>query len=97
VLIQNASDEASIAQVLSLLNGFVDNFILNQRSSVLHRNLNAAKTKEDKVRVAFRSILCREPSSSEIAMLVPEIKDSFRSCDNMIWALINTHEFMALQ
>lgn len=98
VLIQNASDEASIAQVLSLLNGFVDHFILNQRASVLHRNLNAAKTKDEKIRIAFRSILCREPTSGELALMRPEIKDGpHRNCDNMIWALINTHEFMALQ
>jgi len=96
-LIQNASDEASIAQVLSMLNGFVDHFVLNQRGSVLHRNLTAAKSKDEKIRVAFRSILCREPSGSELAMMRPEIGEGPRDCDNMIWALINTHEFMALQ
>jgi len=96
-LIQNASDEASIAQVLSMLNGFVDYFVLNQRGSVLHRNLTAAKSKDEKIRVAFRSILCREPSGGELAMMRPEVTDDYRGCDNMIWALLNTHEFMALQ
>ena len=95
LVIDGGSDEASISQVLALLNGFVDNYVLRNRSSVLMRELQAAKTDEAKIILAFKMILGRSPYPWEVKDLAPQIEEGPRGADNLVWALLNTHEFMA--
>lgn len=94
-LIGGSSDEATITQALSLLNGFVDDYITRNRNSLLMRNIRQAPTNEQKVHDIFASILVREPQPWEMHMLLQEVGEGTKAYDNIIWALLNTHEFMS--
>jgi len=65
-LIQNASEEASIPQVLTLLNGRHFNEILRPQSP-LTLALREQETPEDKIRTIYLSILNRLPDADELA------------------------------
>ena len=66
-LIQNASDEASIPQVLTLLNGRHFNEILRPQSP-LTLALREQDSPEDKIRTIYLSILNRKPDADELAV-----------------------------
>ena len=95
LVIDGGGTEASISQVLSLLNGFVDNYVLRNRHSVLMRELAEVESSEARVILAFKMILGRSPYPWEIKDLEDHVDPGPRGTDNLVWALINTHEFMS--
>jgi hypothetical protein len=78
--IDASSVDANVPQVLSLRNGFVDKFILGQPRSPARR----AKDVDG----VFRAVLSREPSAQE--------RERWRATplNDLIWALVNTREFI---
>lgn len=96
-LIAASSKAGSVPQVLSLFNGPLAQLML-QEGSALSNHIAAAKTTEEAVRVVFLSILNRPPDSEEMEILLNEIKDDADAgYSNVIWALVNTHEFLFIQ
>jgi hypothetical protein len=92
--IEAASDEASVPQVLAMLNGFVEARILDERSAPLARALDGAKTARDKIRAAFVAVLSREPSADELAMWSRDAAElGAQAYRDLVWTLVNTHEF----
>ena len=81
-------------QVLSLLNGFVENQILSNPSSELMRSVDSVSSSKEKVRRAYLGILNREPRGREAAVWGHDIDTQGNSAvKDLVWTLINTHEF----
>lgn len=95
--IENASDEATVPQILTLLNGPVYSQMLN-RNSVMAQSLENATTPREKLDVIFLSILSRKPTEREVKLALPHLeKKGSRGESDVIWALLNTQEFMFVQ
>ena len=93
--IENSHKQASVTQVLNLLNGYVESRILNKKDALVLNNVMNAGSKEAQIDTAFLSILNRKPDAKETR----NIKDALqKSGDNfykdIIWVLVNSHEFL---
>ena len=96
-MIDNGTQDATVTQVLNLLNGFVDqNIVRNSRSFILNE-IKQMKSTEDKLNTLYLSLYSRYPATREKSMMLNYIKktgDTDKSYTDIIWALINTNEFM---
>jgi hypothetical protein len=96
-LISAASTEGSVPQVLQMFNGPITHMLLDQRS-LMYKNVTAEKNTADRVDVIFKSILNRAPSREESQVAVREIQaNGPAGYGNVIWALVNTREFLFIQ
>ena len=96
--IEGSHKQASVTQVLNLLNGYVESRILNKKDALVLNNVKNAGSKEDQIETAFMSILNRKPDAKETRA----IKDALqKSGDNfykdIVWVLVNSHEFLFVQ
>ena len=96
--IENSHKQASVTQVLNLLNGFVEDKLLRNKNSLVVKNVQEAGSVQDQIYAAFLSILNREPNSKELRI----IKDSVKGAGDelykdLVWVLINSHEFLFIQ
>jgi len=97
-LIDSASREPNMAQVLSIMNGYVEKMVVSNRSSAAYKALEAGSSNRDKVRFLYYSILSRSPTPDEMALLMRDVIDgSQESFENLTSALISTHEFIFVQ
>lgn len=96
--VQAASVEPSITQALTMLNGPIDKEI-TRSDSLLVTNFKKAATDQERMHVIWLSILGREPSSSEAAAAMQCIKSEGQSdgYTDIVWALLNTREFIFVQ
>ncbi len=96
-VIENANDEASVPQALSLLNGPTTE-ILTNKHSVFSLNLARAESPEQKLRTIYLCMLTREPTEKEMARLLQEVEQhGDEGYENIVWALLNTHQFLFIQ
>lgn len=97
-LIDSSTREPNMAQVLSIMNGYVEKMVVSNRSSAVYKALDAGTTDRDKVRFLYYSILSRSPTTEEMALLMRDVIDgSKESYENLTSALISTHEFIFVQ
>ena len=97
-LIDSATREPNMAQVLSVMNGYVEKMVVSNRSSAVYKALEAGTSDRDKVRFLYYSILSRSPTPDEMALLMRDVIDgSQESYENLTSALISTHEFIFVQ
>ena len=95
--IENANTEATVPQILTLLNGPMY-AQLATRNSVLSKSVAAASTPADKLDVIMLSILGRRPIPRDREILLPEIENGgARGVSDVVWALLNTRQFMFVQ
>jgi hypothetical protein len=96
-LIGASSRDGSIPQILTMLNGPSTHMML-ERGSVIYDNVTREKDEDDRISVIFLSILNREPTSAEKKIARNEIKRAGPAgYGNVIWALVNTREFLFVQ
>ena len=96
--IENSHKQASVTQVLNMLNGFVENRLLKNKDALVTKKIKGSGSMEDQIETAFMTILNRKPDSKEMRV----VKDAVRkSGDEMykdlVWVLINSHEFLFVQ
>ena len=97
-LIDSATREPNMAQVLSIMNGHVEKMVVNNNGSAVYKAIEAGSTDRDKVRFLYYSILSRPPSDAEMSMLMRDVIDGTQeSYKNLASALISTHEFIFVQ
>lgn len=95
--IDNAYQDATVPQILTLLNGPVFEAI-TKPNSVLVQNVKQAKTDEEKLNVIFLSTLNRYPTPQESQDLLPPIQNrGLQACADVLWAVLNTRQFMFVQ
>ena len=95
--IDAASTAATVPQVLTLLNGFLDQKVLSGQSA-LARDIGAAENGERRVRVAYLTTLNREPVEDELVTWRRAIavhgQDAIK---DLVWVLCNSNEFRFVQ
>lgn len=96
-VIQNAADNASVPQALNLLNGPIVE-VLTNKFSVFGRRLYEAQTPEEKAAMIFQAMLTREPTADEVTVVKNEIKKyGDQAYEGVVWALLNTQQFIFVQ
>jgi hypothetical protein len=95
--IEDATIEASVPQVLALVNGPVYNRMMQEYSVLVH-NVNSRSSPREKIDVIFLSILNRRPTPYEMTYCLREIKDwDAHGYGNIVWSLLNTRQFVFIQ
>lgn len=95
--IENAHKQASATQVLNLLNGFVETRLLKNKNSVIVKEIESQKNLEEKIKIGFNAILSRNPSASELKLFKSSLKDNEVVYKEIVWTLINSHEFIFIK
>ena len=95
-LVENASDEATVPQILNMLNGPLFSRLM-KANSVLARQVREQNSTRGKVEVIFQSIYARRPTSDEMRLAVAHAKSGGAGLENVVWALLNTRQFMFIQ
>lgn len=97
-LVNAATKDANIAQVLEIMNGHVEELVVSNEGAAVYNALESGSNNADKVRYLYYAILSRPPSEDEMNMLMRDVidgsEDSYR---NLVSALLSTHEFMFVQ
>jgi hypothetical protein len=110
-LIENNSTLGSTPQVMALLNGTITNKVLTDAKAYLvNEVVNNTRGKGDKTEKIFMSILGRFPTSAEKSAASSGMRTSKKDekpmskeqqevakMSNVIWALLNTREFLFIQ
>ncbi len=91
-LIDNTNPSPAVTQALSLLNGVVDQNVL-EPGSVLMRAVTAAADPEQQLRLAFLGILTREPTAREHQIFLSGTPVPIA---DVVWTLVNSREFLFL-
>jgi len=95
--IEVSSVDGSVPQVLQMFNGPITHMLLEPKS-VMYNNVIAEKTNDMRVDVVFQSILTRRPTLDERKTALAEVKGhGDAGYGNVIWALVNTREFLFIQ
>ncbi len=97
-VVDAASREPNVSQVLSLMNGFVQKQLVNNPSAHLYKSLEGATTANEKILRLYIAILSRPPSDEEMAWLLDEVKSQGDAgYRNIVSALVMSSEFLFLQ
>lgn len=97
MLIENSDDGGNVLQALFLMNSPQTNIQLaNHSAPVLEAHL--AKTPEEKLETLYIGFLARKPTEAEIEALLPAFKkDPEKARQRIIWAMLNTQQFIFIQ
>ena len=95
-LIENSNFEATTPQVLNMLNGFVEQKIVNNKNADFMKQMAQEKRETGKIEDIFMSILNREPNAKEMKLLKKYI-DQKDGAKHIAWILMNSHEFIFIR
>tara|TARA_R110002096_G_scaffold67332_11_gene163402 strand:+ start:7594 stop:10002 length:2409 start_codon:yes stop_codon:yes gene_type:complete len=96
-VIENSSQYASVPQALNLLNGNIVEALTNE-FAVFGNRVHAEGNSEDKIRMIFQAMLTRQPTDSEMSLAMAEVEANGDSAyEALVWALLNTQQFMFVQ
>jgi hypothetical protein len=97
-VVEAASREPNVSQVLSLMNGFVEEKLVNNPKAHLYECLKGTSTDTEKVRRLYISILNRPPTGEEMTWMLDELKTrGDAGTRNIVSALVMSSEFLFLQ
>lgn len=97
-VVDGSSREPNVGQVLSLMNGFVQNELVNNTNAHLYKSLEGATTDKEKIRRLYIAILNRPPSDKEMSWMLDEVKNQGETgYRNIVSALVMSSEFLFLQ
>ncbi len=97
-VVEASSTEANVSQVLTLMNGYVQNQLVNNPNAHLYKSLEGASTKEEKVRRIYVAVLNRTPNEEEMKWMLEELNTSEEAgVRNIVSALVMSSEFLFLQ
>jgi hypothetical protein len=94
--IQVSHKQASVDQVLAVMNGYVERNIISNNNSAFMKKLAAQSNMVDKINYAFKAILQRKPTTREMNDFTQSLKmigkDDIHK--DVAWVLLNSHEFL---
>jgi len=96
--IEGARTVATVPQILAMFNGPITHSML-ERGSVIYDEVMEHDPRQA-VDVIFLAILAHRPSAEDRSFAVQEIRSAespAAGCGNLIWALLNTREFIFIQ
>ena len=94
--IETARQSATVPQILTLFNGWMTHAML-AKGSVIYDSVSQQKTLRSAVDTIFLAVLTHEPDADMRRAAEQEIKQASNpaaGCGNLIWALLNTREFL---
>ena len=94
--IETARQSATVPQILTLFNGWMTHAML-AKGSVIYDSVSQQNTMKSAVDTIFLAILTHEPDADMRRAAEQEIKQASNpaaGCGNLIWALLNTREFL---
>lgn len=97
--INGQDDSATVPQILAMFNGPITHVML-ESGSVIYDNVMKAENPRDAVDVIFLSTLTRMPANEDRREALREVQRADRPAiglGNVIWALLNTREFLFVQ
>ncbi len=96
-LIAASSTTGSVPQILFMFNGPVTHMLLEENSTI-DNNVARKSSIADGIRTIFMTVLCRSPDADEMEAALAEVKENGRAgYGNVVWALVNTREFLFIQ
>ncbi len=96
-LIEGGSTEGHVPQILTMFNGPISHKLLNE-GTVIYDEVVAASDLRDQIDVIFLSIVGRKPTRTDYKTAIAEIQaNGPAGYGNVIWALLNTREFLFIQ
>ncbi len=99
--IENSTRVGTIPQVMMLLNGELTNKLLSNEDRAVIQQAKSARSKNDAIDVCFLSILGRRANhlDRDFAEMLVKGGENPAASDfsDLIWALLNLHEFMFIQ
>lgn len=96
-LIENADSSSNVIQALFLMNSAQTNVLMAERSApVMEARL--AETPEEKLETLYIGFLSRKPTEAEKEALLPYfIENPEKARQRIIWAMMNTQQFLFIQ
>jgi hypothetical protein len=96
--IEGDSTDPTVPQILTMFNGMFTHMMLEQ-GSVIYDSILSCKTPRQIMDVMFLTILNRPPTEKDRDITMREISrgDAAMGYGNVVWALINTREFLFVQ
>ena len=97
--IQTARQVATVPQILTLFNGWMTHAMLEQ-GSVIYDEVAKQRTMRSAVDTIFLAVLTHKPTPQMRSLAEKEIKQAkspAAGCGNLIWALLNTREFLFIE
>lgn len=91
------SDDATLGQALQLIAGSLINRSVSAEGNRLGRLLDAGTSNRAILEELYLASLCRPPTDSEQAGILPRIEqaqDRRRALEDVLWALLNSKEFL---
>ncbi len=101
--IENANTDPAVPQVLSMMNGYVEEKIARDPASVLMQTVLKAKDEKECTDMIFLSMLNRKPTSKEAREWKKDFSNAVKQKDqakvkevyaDLIWTLANSNEFI---
>ena len=102
-VIDNASLEPSVPQVLSMMNGMLEKSICRDRNSLLMQHALQSESSQECIETVFLSMLSREPTRQEIKIWRPDFDTAAKirnqnkmqeTFADLIWTIANSNEFI---
>ncbi len=95
--IADSHTDGTVPQLLTMFNGPVTHMMLEQ-GSVIYNEVTAEKSVEAQINKIFILVLNRHPTPAERVVAQKEMKSAGPAgYGNVIWALLNTREFLFVQ
>jgi hypothetical protein len=97
-VVEASTKEPNVGQVLSLMNGFVQRRLVNNRDAHIYKSLEGASSDAEKIRRLYIAVLNRPPTDEEMGWMLEEMKTSGEEGQrNIVAALVMSSEFLFLQ
>ncbi|MGJ8639818.1 MAG: DUF1549 domain-containing protein [Opitutaceae bacterium] len=97
LLIENSDDGSNVLQALFLMNSWQINGLLAHNSAPV-AEARLASTVEEKIETLYLGFLSRKPTQQETELLVDYYqKDPKKARERIIWAMMNTQQFLFIQ
>jgi len=96
-LIDGSTKVGNVPQVLMMMNGKAQK-MLTSRDSLVFRTMDGVNDQSEKVERMFMTVMSRRPTLTEKAIAKRELSaQGDEGFSSMIWALVNTREFIFVQ
>jgi len=97
-LICESHTDPTVPQVLALLNSFLEQKVLGNKSAALMRDLGKARGGKAKLDAAFLAVLGRLPTPAERRDWQGDLhRGGDQEVKDLVWTLVNSHEFLFIQ
>ena len=97
-VVDASSREPNVGQVLTLMNGFVQQQLINNPNAQLYRGIENAESPDERIRLLCIAILNRPPTDDEMEWMLEEVDaHGENGIRNLAAALVMSSEFLFLQ